>query len=157
MTSGTPSPGTPSPETPNTEVTAIQPVSPQTDAIVESEMADESDELKRETKKLVEAIRKRAQAEIQGAEKVTREAYLNAVQQARETIEQNKVIDPEKIERSIELTRKDVEKNWQAIADEITQFGDRLREAAETAWEDAWRILTAPETDDDESGPNQGK
>lgn len=61
---------------------------PQTSDLVETEMAGESDDLKSETKALIDALKKRAQAEAQSAGTLTREAYLNAVRRARETLEQ---------------------------------------------------------------------
>jgi hypothetical protein len=117
------------------DTSAIVEVSPETDALVEQEMAGESDEIRRETKALVEAIRKRAQADTQSAEEFTRETYLKAVRQARETIEQNKLFDADQVERSIEMIQKEAEKNWEAIVNEVTEFGDRLSEAAKTAWD----------------------
>jgi len=42
-------------------------ITPETDALVEKEMAGETDELKRETKSLIDALKKRAQSEAQSA------------------------------------------------------------------------------------------
>ena len=117
------------------DTTAIVEVSPQTDALVEQEMPDASDDMRRETKALVDAIRKRAQAEAQAAGDLTRETYLTAVRQAREAIEQNKLIDPDQIEKSFEMLQQDAEKNWNAIAAEIESFGTRLSDAAKAAWD----------------------
>lgn len=127
------------------DTSAIVEVSPETDALVEQEMAGESDEVRRETKALVEAIRKRAQADAHSAEEFTRDTYLNAVRQVREQIEQNKLFDPERVEDSIVMVQKEAEKNWQAIVDEVTEFGDRLSEAAKAAWD----ILMQPKSDDE--------
>ena len=33
------------------------------------------------------------------------------------------------------MIQRDVEVNWQKTVDEMTSFGDRLQEAAQTAWE----------------------
>lgn len=122
----------PSDNTP--ETSAIVPVSAETEAIVESEMANESDEIRRETKALIEAVKKRAQVEVQSAGDFTRDAYLKAVRQAREAIEENKLIDPERIEKSIELVQQEAEKNWQAIVTEAESWGTRLSDAAKAAW-----------------------
>ncbi|RMF21849.1 MAG: hypothetical protein D6756_11630 [Cyanobacteria bacterium J083] len=119
----------------NSPETEIVPVSAETEALVEREMAGESDELKAETKALVEAIKKRAQAEIENAQTLTREAYLKAVRTARERLEQNELLDPKRIEHSVEIIQKEAQENWQKIVDEITSFGDRLQEAAQTAWD----------------------
>lgn len=117
---------------------------PETTAIVEhdpeaSKLAETSTPatptLQSETEALVEAIKRRAQAEVQAAETLTREAYLNAIKQARANIEQTKLIDPDQIEASILHLQQDAERNWNAIAQEIQSFGDRLSEAAKAAWE----------------------
>ncbi len=120
---------------PEPQETTIVTVSPETNALVEKEMAGESDELKAETKALVEAIRKRAQSEIENAQTLTREAYLNAVRSAREAVEKNQLLDPKRIEHSVEMIQKDAQENWQKTVDEITALGDRLQEAAHVAWD----------------------
>jgi len=108
-------------------------VSPETDTLVEQEMAGQDADLKQETKALVEAIKKRAQAEIQAAEELTREAYLSAVRRAKEAIAQTQLIAPDRIERSVQLIQQEAQKNWQSIVNEIHQLGDRLADAAKAA------------------------
>ena len=116
-------------------------ITPETDALVEKEMAGETDELKRETKALIDALKKRAQSEAQSAGTLTRETYLNAVRKARETIEHNKpLIERDRIEYSFKLIQMEAEKNWESIVKEVATFGDRLADAAKAAWE----ALTAP-------------
>lgn len=127
---------------------AIVEVTPQTDALVEQEMAEESDEVKRETKALIDAIKKRAQVEAQSASEaaqsvgtMTRDAYLDAVRKAREALETNQpLIDPHRVDESIKLIQKEAEKNWESVVNEVKAFGDRLAEAAKAAWD----TLTAP-------------
>lgn len=119
---------------PNKE-TSIVPVSPETDAIVEQEMTGQDEQIKAETKALVEAIRRRAQSEIENAQTISQDAYLNAVRNARETLEQNELLNPKRIEHSVEMIQRDVEQNWQKTVDEITTLGDRLQEAAQAAWD----------------------
>lgn len=121
--------------TPKTEETTIVPVSPETNALVEQEMAGESDQLKAETKALVEAIRKRAQSEIENAQTLTQDAYLTAVRSARKAVENNSLLDPKRIEHSVEMIQRDAQENWQKTADEIAALGDRLQEAAQAAWD----------------------
>ena len=133
--------------TPSTE-SAIVEISPQTDALVEKEMAGESDDLKRETKALIDAIKKRAQAEAAAATEtaqsvgtMTRDAYLDAVRKARETLEQNQLLfERDRVEYSMKLIQMEAEKNWESILNEVKEWGDRLTEAAKAAWEK----LTAP-------------
>lgn len=125
------------------EETTIVKVTPETDILAEPETPSANDPLTRETEALVDAIKRRAQAEVQGAGDLTRDAYLNAVRQAREALEQNKLLDPERVEYSIWLVQKEAERNWQGILDDVTTFGDRLADAAQAAWE----ALTAPRPD----------
>jgi molecular chaperone GrpE (heat shock protein) len=133
---------------PNSEDTSVKvqiipqsgQISPQTSDLVETEMAGESDDVKSETKALIDALKKRAQAEAQNAGTLTRETYLNAVRKARETLEQNQLIERDRIEHSFELIKKEAEKNWESIVKEIAEVGDRLADAAKAAWD----ALTAP-------------
>ena len=121
--------------TPEPKETAIVNISPETNALVEKEMVGESDQLKAETKALVEAIRKRAQSEIENAQTLTKEAYLNAVRSATEAVEKNQLLDPKRIEHSVEMIQRDAQENWQKTVDEIATIGDRLQEAAQAAWD----------------------
>jgi hypothetical protein len=121
--------------TPERKETTIVSISPETNALVEKEMVGESDQLKQETKALVEAIKKRAQSEIENAQTLTQDAYLKAIRSAREAIENNELLDPKRIEHSVEIIQKEARENWQKIVDEISDLGDRLQEAAQTAWD----------------------
>jgi predicted negative regulator of RcsB-dependent stress response len=114
--------------------------SQETQSMVNQYMPNESNEVKNETMALIEAIKRRAQSEAKGAGELTRDAYLNAVTQARQAIEQNQLFDTNRIEKSMELLQQDAEKNWDAIVAEISSFGDRLADAAKAAWD----TLTAP-------------
>lgn len=122
---------------------ALVEVSEDTKELVQTNMPNESDEVKNETMALIEAIKRRAQSEAQGAGELTRDAYLTAVQRAKEAVEQTKLFDKNQIESSIELMLKDAEKNWESIFKEVTSFGDRLADAAKAAWD----TLTAPRPD----------
>lgn len=133
------------------ETTAIVEVSPETNTLVEDEMVGADEKLKQETKALVEAIKKRAQVEAKGAGDLTRDAYLGAVRQAREAIEQNKLLDPERIEYSFWLIQKEAEKNWQSILNEVSTLGDRLADAAKAAWDTLMSPRPDPERDEHQS------
>lgn len=113
---------------------------PQTNEMVESQMSNESDDLKQETKALIEAIRKRAVIEASSAGTLTRDTYLTAVRKAREAIESNQLIERDRIEYSWHLLEKEAEKNLESVVKEVAELGDRLTEAAKAAWE----VLTAP-------------
>ncbi len=118
---------------------ALVEVSDSTNKMVETEMANETDAAKQETKELIEAIKKLAQSEVQAAGDFTREAYVKAVREARETIERIKLIDTNSIERAGTMLERETEQNWQAMVKEIQDFGDRLVAAAQAAWD----VLTA--------------
>lgn len=148
------------PETP----TPVE-VNPETDQIVESSHFSDSETMQQETQALVDAIRMRAQMDAESAGNFTRETYLNAVRQLRETVEKNKLFDPEQVEQSFASVQQEAEKNWQSVeqsfasaqqeADknwqsvvkDVTEFGDRLSEAAKVAWD----IITQSRQGDDSS------
>ena len=115
-------------------------ITPQTSSLVETEMAGESDDVKSATKALIDALKKRAQVEAQSAGTLTREAYLSAVQRARTAVEENQLIERDRIEHSFELIQQEAEKNWQSVVKEVADLGDRLTDAAKAAWD----VLTAP-------------
>ena len=115
-------------------------MTPQTNALVETQMASETDEVKDATKALIDAIKKRAQSEAQSAGTMTRETYLNAVRQAKETIEANQLIERDRIEHAFEMIQQEAQKNWDSVTKEIQYLGDRLQAAAKAAWD----VLTAP-------------
>ncbi|MBD2162982.1 hypothetical protein H6G04_01055 [Calothrix membranacea FACHB-236] len=119
----------------NFESTVVVEISSQTHELVETEMAGETDEVKRETKALIEALKRRAQTEAESAGTLTRETYLNAVRQAREALEGEKLIERDRIERSWAVMQDEAEKNWHLLIKEITGFGDRVQSAAKAAWE----------------------
>jgi len=111
-------------------------ISPQTTEMVESQMAGETQDVKDETAALIEALKRRAQAEAQSAGTLTRETYLSAVRQARESIEQNQLIERARIENTFEMVQSEAQKNFESIVAEVQEFGDRLQAA--------WDVLTAP-------------
>lgn len=122
------------PPSTSSENTAL--VSSQTDAIVTVEPTEEDDEIKRETQALIAAIRKRAQAEVQSAGDFSRDAYLNAIRQARATVEQSQlVIDPQRLEQTIQTLQNEADKSWHVILGEIESVGFQLADAARLAWQ----------------------
>ncbi|RAM53004.1 MAG: hypothetical protein C6Y22_02585 [Hapalosiphonaceae cyanobacterium JJU2] len=119
----------------NEENLVVVRVSSQTEEIVETEMAGETDEVKGETKALIEAIRRRAQSEAESAGTLTRETYLNAVRQARQAIEGDKLIERDRIEHSWLVLQQEAEKNWHLILKQAEEFGSRCQDAAKAAWD----------------------
>jgi hypothetical protein len=110
-------------------------ITPSTNEMVDTEMAGETDELKQETKALIEALKRRAQAEAESAGTLTRETYLNAVRKARETIEGERLIEREKIESSLNVIQEEAEKNWHLLMKQFTEVGLRFQDAAKAAWD----------------------
>lgn len=101
---------------------------------LETALAGETEEVKRETKALIVAIAKRAQAEAAGT--ITRETYLNAVRQAREAIERQKLIERDhRLEYTWAVMQDEAERNWYLMMKEAINFSDRLQKAAKAAWE----------------------
>jgi len=124
----------------NEENLVVVEVSPQTHEIVEAEMAGETDEVKHETKALIEAIKRRAQSEAESAGTLTLETYLNAVRRAREAIEGEKLIERDRLERSWTNIQEEAERNWHLLLKEVAEVGDRFQDAAKAAWD----TFTAP-------------
>lgn len=112
---------------------------PPSNELVESQMSGD-DNLKEETKALIDAITRRAQIEAQSAGSLTRETYLTAVRRAREAIEGNPLIERDRIEYSWHFLQKEAEKNLESVVKEVAELGDRLTQAGKAAWE----VLTAP-------------
>ncbi len=98
-----------------------------------------------ETEELMEAIKRLAQSEMEAAGEFTRDSYIQAVKQARETIERIRLIDPQKIEETGKKLEKDIETNWETVVKEVQDFGDRLVKAGQAAWD----VLTAPKPQSD--------
>ncbi|MBE9183510.1 hypothetical protein IQ270_01885 [Microcoleus sp. LEGE 07076] len=94
--------------------------------------------IKKESEKnwlVVDAIKTRAQAQVQEAGEVSREAYLKAVRQAREAVEQNKLIERDSIEQAVDQIQKQTEKNWHVVVAEIESLGTRLTDASKSAFQ----------------------
>jgi benzoyl-CoA reductase/2-hydroxyglutaryl-CoA dehydratase subunit BcrC/BadD/HgdB len=114
-------------------------VSEETKALVESEMPNETNEIKQETMALIEAIKTKAQSETQKAGEFTREKYLEAIRSVREEVEKMN-FNPDRISDSMRLMQKEIEKDWDALVKQVAELGDRLNDAAKAAWD----ALTAP-------------
>ena len=119
----------------NNNIEVIVEVSPQTNEMVEREMVGETDDLKHETKELIQALKRRAQAEAESAGTLTRETYLNAIRRAREAVEGERVIERDRIERSWATIQEEADKNWQTLWKEVSTLGDRFQDAAKAAWD----------------------
>ncbi len=133
----------------STESIVIVEISSETDELVETEMAAETDEVKRETKALIEALKRRAQSEADSAGTLTRETqseadsagtltretYLKVVRQARELIEGRKLMERDRLEDSWAIIQDEAERNWHLLMKDLVDFSFRLQKAAKAAWE----------------------
>ncbi|MDF5710851.1 MAG: hypothetical protein PUP90_25055 [Nostoc sp. S4] len=121
----------------STESTVIVEISSQSDELVEIELAGESDEVKRETKALIEALKRRAQTEADSTGTLTRETYLKSVRQARELIEQRKIMEDDRVqlENAWAVIQDEAQRNWHLVMKELVDFNFRLQKAARVAWE----------------------
>ena len=129
---------------------AIVEVSPETKALVEKEMSQESNEIKNETMALIEAIRTKAQSETQKAGEFTKEKYLEAIHTLRDDIEKLE-FKPERIEESFRLLQEDAEKNWDSLAKQVSDLEARLNEAAQAAWEKLTASSSQQDSNDSKS------
>ncbi|NJK38016.1 MAG: hypothetical protein HC825_04540 [Oscillatoriales cyanobacterium RM1_1_9] len=114
-------------ETPSTE-----PVKPTTEEIQQS------------TAEVLEAIKRLVQSEMRTAGEFTRETYVKAMNQARDTIEKIRVIDQEEIEASFQNLETKTEQNWRDLVEDLADFSDRIAGAARAAWQ----VLTEPRDKD---------
>ena len=108
----------------------------QNKTIAKERMAEAVALIQKEAEKnwlVIEAIKTRAQAQVQDAGEVSREAYLKAVRQAREAVEQNKLIEPSRIEQAVDRIHREAENNWHVIVAEIESIGIRLTDASKSA------------------------
>ena len=109
----------------------------QNKTIAKERMTEAVSLLKKESDKnwlVVDAIKTRAQAQVQDAGEVSREAYLKAVRQAREALEQNNFIERDRIDQAVDHIHNETEKNWHVVVGEIESIGTRLKETAKSAW-----------------------
>jgi uncharacterized protein YchJ len=105
--------------------------------IAQERMTDAVGLIQKEAEKnwlVVDAIKTRAQSQVKDAGEVSREAYLKAVRQAREAVEQNKFIERDRIDQAVDQIQKQSEKNWHIVVGEIESLGSRLTETAKSAW-----------------------
>lgn len=100
--------------------------------------------------RVLDAIKTRAQAQVQSVGDVSRDNYIKAVRQAREAVEENQLIERDRIEQAVQDIIKEAEKNWLVIFSEIESLGVRIAETAKVAWND---LMTSLSKDKDSTGP----
>jgi Zn-dependent oligopeptidase len=137
-------------ESTDPKTTAIVEVSPDTKALVDEKMTDEPDEIKQHMMALVEAIKKRATTQLESTEEMTRESYVSALQQAKETLNKTEDFFHDRktlLEQSIDEIENTANQRWESLVQEMKEMGDRLDRAVSTAW----KILTEPSTEPEQS------
>ena len=140
--------------TPGDNESAITPVSEDTKALVEKKMVGESDEIKQKMCELVELIKNRAAAELQETEDMTREAYVKAMSQAKETLNKTENFFKEQ-EQSLDQVIKDftteTNEKWDKFISDLKTMDNRINRAVDAAW----KILTASEEENPSDSSSQ--
>lgn len=83
-----------------------------------------------------EAIRNKAIEMTKEWGELSREKYLESVRKARESVEQNKLIEKERVEQTVQDLQQETDKNWQGFVSEIESLGTQLTDGAKKAWND---------------------
>lgn len=83
-----------------------------------------------------EAIRNKAIEMTKEWGELSREKYLETVRKAKESVEQNKLIEKERVEQTVQDLQQQTDKNWQGFVSEIESLGTQLTDAAKKAWND---------------------
>lgn len=133
---------------------AIEPVSPETQALVEQNMPDESDDIKRHAMALVDAIKRRAETQIESTETMTREAYVEAMRQAQDSLERTGSFFEEQrktVERNISDVENQATQNWEKLVSDVKKMGNRFDRAVNAAWQELTK------EDDDRGGDAPGE
>jgi DNA anti-recombination protein RmuC len=117
----------------------IVPVSDETRAMVEQSMADEPDEIKQKLGELVDAIKRRTTTEMQSAGEMTRETYIQAMDEARGRLKKTEQFFQQQ-ERSVEETVRsltdEATDRWETLITEVQRMGNRLDRAVNAAWKE---------------------
>lgn len=111
-------------------------------ALVKLTPAEVDDGLQTQTKALFVAINQRILSELRAAGNLSRDTYLKAIRSARASIEQERLIDPEQVEKEAEKHWQSLVKNTSALSVQIgsatargaSSLGNRLGAAAKAAW-----------------------
>ncbi|PSN17058.1 hypothetical protein C7271_19705 [filamentous cyanobacterium CCP5] len=143
-------PDAPKPVPASEEGTEIMAVSDETKALVEKNMPNESDQVKQKFGELVEAIKQQATQEVESAESMSKEAYVEAVEQAQATLKRAQDFfyqQEQTLETNVNQVRDEATQQWEKIVADMQDMGNRVERAVNAAW----TILTEP-TDSDQSG-----
>jgi flagellar capping protein FliD len=125
-------------------------VSAETKALVEQKMGDEPDDIKHHMMALIEAIKHRASEQLEATGEMTKETYVSAMRQAKDTLNKTEGFFQEQ-KNSLSQTIDDVEntttQRWETMLQDMKEMGNRLDRAVSAAW----KILTEPDSKSESS------
>jgi L-lactate utilization protein LutC len=119
-------------------------VSDETKAIVEQNLPNESDEVKEKFGELIDAIKRQATREIESVETMSRETYVQAIENAQQTLNRAQTFlqaQEEALEQNVTQVKDDASQKWESVLADIKTMGDRVDRAINAAW----MILTESE------------
>ncbi len=124
-------------ETMTTQTFEIAPVSEATKALVEQKLPEQPDEIKQKMGELVELIKKQAESELETAESITREAYVNAIANAKATLKETETFFAEQeqtLQQKIQELNTQADREWESFVGEVKNMGNRIDKAINAAW-----------------------
>ncbi|MDB9312902.1 hypothetical protein PN462_07300 [Spirulina sp. CS-785/01] len=131
-------------ETNQTE-TRTSEINPETRALVDQKMPNESDEIRYHMMSLIDAIKQQTEDQLESAGDMTREAYVEAMRQAQNTLQNTGLLldeQRESLEKTITGIEDTATQQWETFVNEFQNFSDRFERAVDAAW----KILTEPES-----------
>lgn len=124
-------------ETMTTQTATIAPVSEATKALVEQKLPEQPDEIKQKMGELVELIKKQAESELEAAESITREAYVNAIANAKATLKKTETFFAEQeqtLQQKIQELNTQADREWDSFVADVKNMGNRIDKAINAAW-----------------------
>ena len=119
------------------QTSTIAPVSEATKALVEQKLPEQSDEIKQKMGELVELIKKQAESELEVAESMTRETYVNAISNAKNTLKKTETFFAEQeqtLQQKIKELNSQADREWESFVSEVKNMGNRIDNAINVAW-----------------------
>ncbi|NEO86512.1 MAG: hypothetical protein F6J87_19965 [Spirulina sp. SIO3F2] len=144
------------PNDPQPNETPASDVSPETKAIVDEKLPQESDEIKQHLMALIDAVKRQTQTQLETAGDVTRDVYVNTMRQAQETLKNSGLVLDDQwnsIESSVSGIESLASKNFDVVFKDFQKWGDRM----DRAFNAAWQILTEDHDDNGNGGSGESK
>ncbi len=120
-----------------TQTSQISSISEATKALVEQKIPEQPDEIKQKMGELVELIKKQAESELEAAEATTREAYINAIANAKTTLKQTETFFAEQeqtLQQKIQELNSQADREWESLVADVKNMGNRIDNAINAAW-----------------------